>query len=228
MRLKSREKFVPGGFQVLIPQAGMKKPFSGSFSEAVRFLHSFRSKNPALVEKNGWSLDIAQIEADVDLYNSQRMVAAGYLNFVELEGEVPGEKKKSLAVSFRSVRNAVAKAKTAAAIYSDLFGPDGKVVAKEEAERRAAICVECPRHDTTGGLAKYLVKEAAAEIMAVFGILKNKDVTTSLDDKLGVCEICECPMRAKVHVSNEILKKHIKPDQIAKLHEKCWIPAAIA
>jgi len=212
---------------VLIPEAGMKAPFAGSFNEAVQFLHNFRRKNPALVQKNGWSLDIHDIERDVDLYNSQRMVAAGYLNFVDLEDDVPIQKKTSSGL-FRSVANAAAKAKTALAIYRDLFGQDGKVVAKEESERRAAVCVKCPQNDVAGGLTKYFLKEAAHEIMAVAGMLKDMDVTTSQDAKLGVCQACECPLVAKLHISNEILKKNIKPDQVAKLDPGCWIPAAIA
>src|SRR5213594_3383902 len=89
MRLKSRTTFPPGGFQVLIPEAGMKKPFNGSFSEAVKFLMDFRHRNRGLVEKNGWSLDREIVEVDVDLYNAQRLVASGYFGFVELEGDPP-------------------------------------------------------------------------------------------------------------------------------------------
>jgi len=225
MRLKSRTKFPPGSFQMIHPEAGQKEPWKGSFSEIVSKELVFRSKNPVLVQKNGWSLNIEDIEGDVDFYNSQRMIAGGFLNFVELEGEVPAQKKTGL---FANVASAAAKVKTALAIYRDLLGPDGKVVAKEESERRAAICVQCPKNDIAGGLKKYFIKEAAREIMLVAGMLKDINVSTSQDDNLGVCEACECPMAVKVHVSNEILKKHISPDQVSKLHESCWIPAAIA
>lgn len=213
---------------MLFPQAGMKKPFSGSFSEAVKFTYDFFAKNPALVEKNGWALNIEYVEAFVDEYNTQRMIAGGYLNFVEVEGIVPAQKKTMMSRLSRSVVNVAEKVKTAAAIYLDLFGPDGKIVAKEEAERRAAVCVVCPKNDVTGGLTKYFLKESASEIMLVAGMLKDRDATTSLDDKLGVCQACECPMRAKVHVEAHVLKKHLKPDQIAKLDPNCWIPDAIA
>ena len=225
MRLKSREKFIPGEFQVLIPQAGMKQPFKGSFSEAVQFLYAFRAKNTALTEKHGWSLDLDVVADDVDAYNAQRMAAAGYFNFVEMEAN--SIQKKTSSGMFDRVANAAGTIKTALAIYRDLFGPDGKVVAKDEAERRATICVACPKNDTAGGLKKYLVEKAAKEIMGVFSMLKSKNATTSFDDKLGVCQACECPMRAKVHVESHVLKKHIKPDQIAKLDTNCWIPPAI-
>jgi len=227
MKLKSRDKFIPGEFQAIHPEAGQTAPWKGSFSEIVRKELDFRSRNPALVEKNGWSLDPDDVADDIDRYNAHRMVAAGYLNFVDLEGESPVQKKTGLMGKLRNAANAVGNIKTALAIYRDLFGPDGKVIAKEEAERRASVCVACPKNDVTGGLTKYFVKETARELMLVAGMLKDMDVSTSLDDKLGVCQACECPLRAKIFVRNDILKKHIKSDQVAKLHESCWIPAAI-
>lgn len=227
MRLKSRTKWLPHGFQLLLPQIGMKEPISGSFTDVVEAFSRIVDKNPDLAEKHGWPTNRTDQEDWIDERESHRMVAHGWLNFVDLEGASPTQKKTS-SKPFASVASAAGKAKTALAIYRDLFGPDGKVVAKEEAERRAAICVECPKNDTAGGLKKYFVEKAAAEIMGVFGMLKDLDVTTSLDNKLGTCEACSCPMRAKVHVSNEILKNNLKPDQIAKLDKNCWIPAAIA
>jgi len=226
MRLKSRTKFPAGGFHVLIPEAGMKAPFAGSFNEAVQFLHNFRRKNPALMQKNGWSLDIHDIENDVDEYNAQRMVAAGYLNFVDIEGDVPVQKKTSSGL-FRSVANAAAKAKTALAMYRDMFGMEGTVPVPE-AERRSAICLACPEHDTTGGLQKYFIKEAANELMGLFGMLKDMDVKTSVDDKLGVCRVCSCAMRAKVFTESKVIKRNMNPEEIAKLPTNCWIPPAIA
>jgi hypothetical protein len=227
MRLKSRDKFVPGEFQMIHPEAGQKAPWKGSFSEIVRKELDFRSKNPTLVQKHGWSLEYRDVEDAVDLYNAQRMVAGGYFNFVDLDGGSPIEKKTTKGL-FRSVAGAVGNVKVALAIYRDLLGPDGKVVAKDESERRATICTKCPQNDTAGGLKKYFLKEAAREIMLVAGMLKDLNVTTSLDDKLGVCEACECPMIAKVHTTNEVLKKHMPQEQIAKLDPNCWIPKAIA
>lgn len=229
MRIKNRDKWIPGGYQVLIADAGMKKPFSGSFNEAVNFLHAFRAKNPALCEKHGWSLDIDDITLAVDLYNCQRMIASGFDGFVELEGEAAEKKKIGPASSlFRKGANAVGQIKTAVSMYADLFGTQGKVVSRDEAEARAAVCVACPLNDASGGLKKYFVTETARELMALFGMLNDMDLKTSLDDKLGVCTACSCPMRAKAWIDGAILKKNIPKEDIAKLHPDCWIPSAIA
>lgn len=212
---------------MLHPDAGQKEPWKGSFSEIVRKEMDFRAKNPTLVQKHGWSLDPNDVANDVDLYNAQRMVAGGFFNFVDLEGPMPAQKKTQMG-AFRNFASGVAAVKTALAIYRDLFGPEGKVVPKQESERRAAICETCPGNDVTGGLKKYFVEKAAAELMSVFGMQKDLDVTTSRDDKLGICKFCDCALKSKVHVENAVLKKHIKPEQISNLAPQCWIPEAIA
>lgn len=226
MRLKSREKWPPHGFTLLLPEIGMKSPLTGSFNEMVDAFSRIVQKNPALAQKHNWPTYREAQEDWLDEREAQRMVAHGWFNFVIMEGSPPSFQKKTSLVA--RVGNVAGAAKTALAIYSDLFGPGGDVVAKEEAERRAAICVKCPKHDAVGGLKKYFIKAAANELMAVFAMLKSKDITTSLDDQLGVCQVCECPMRAKVFIEAHVLKKHLKPDQIAKLDSKCWIPPAIA
>lgn len=222
MRLKSRDKWVPGGFQILIPQAGMKAPFSGSFSDAVRFLHSFRSKNPALCEKHGWSLDIAQIETDVDLYNAQRMVAAGFLNFVEIEGQPPPIQHGDVSVKKKGVvAGGVSAALTGAKIYKEMFA-GSQPVSLAEAERRASICEVCPQNKR-GGFKDWFVSQTAKALTELVGMMNDMNLRTSKDGNLGKCETCDCPMRAKIWPQLDVILKHMKPDQIKKLDPKCWI-----
>src|SRR5438477_12012343 len=140
-RLKSRDRFPVGGFCVLHASSGMTKPFSGSFSECVTFETKFRKSNPTNCERENLPLDQTAIEDWVDEQNALRMIAGGWFQFVE-EGQTfpmqqPGQKKSWLG-------NAAAKAKTAVAIYRDLFGSDGKTVAPELAAKRAAVCMACP------------------------------------------------------------------------------------
>ena len=226
MRLKSRDKWVPHGFQILLPEIGMKEPITGSFNAVVNAFARIVEKNPALAEKKGWPKDRQSQEDWIDEREAQRMAAHGWMNFVEMEGQPPTIQKKTSLVA--RVGSVAAGVKTALAIYRDLFGPDGKVVAKEEAERRAAVCVACPQNDVAGGLRKYFVKEAAREIMMVAGMLKDMNATTSLDAKLGVCQSCQCPLGAKVFIEAHVLKKNLKPEQISKLDPNCWIRPLVA
>lgn len=107
MRLKSREKWVPGGFQVLHPEVGQKEPFSGSFSEAVRFEVNFRRKNPGICAKNGWSANAEEVEEFVEDYNARRCVAGGWLNFVALDVAPPRVPVSAAAAPGQSVQKKV-------------------------------------------------------------------------------------------------------------------------
>ena len=223
MRLKSRDKWIPSGFQMIHPEAGMKVPWSGSFSEIVQKELAFRSKNPTLAQKHGWSLEIEDVESAVDLYNAQRMVASGFLGFVELEGDVPSSPPGG---NRRSGPGVVAAAVSGLAIYSELFTV-GKPVAKEVAEARAAICVECPMN-RVGNLRDWFAAHISNGIMELYAMLKEQSLTTTRDNELGTCSACLCPLRAKIFIDAATLKRHTKPSVIAELDPHCWIPSAIS
>jgi hypothetical protein len=200
------------------PEAGQKKPFSGSFTEAVKFEFNFRTKNPEITKKNNWSLNIADIENDVDAYNAQRMVAGGFLNFVDLEGQSP----PYVGGSSRGNVGVVAAAVSGLAVYRELFSNQSVPVARDEAERRAAICAACPQN-AKGGLREFFVEAVAKGITELYGIMKDLELTTSRDKELGTCKACACPTRAKCWVALETINKHMKPAVKAKLDVGCWI-----
>ena len=66
-----------------------------------------------------------------------------------------------------------------------------KYANKEEAEKRAAVCVQCPYNvfPDKDGFIKW-TDEIAYHALG--------DRTTELDDHLGNCAICSCPMRVKI------------------------------
>ena len=59
--------------------------------------------------------------------------------------------------------------------------------------------------------------------MGLMEILKDQKLQTSLDPYLGICEACECPMRAKVWSPVDVILKHIQPEEVEKLDPGCWI-----
>ncbi len=205
---------------MLHAEAGMVKPFAGSFTEAVNFETSFRKKNPALVAKNNWSLDPDDIANDVDAYNAQRMVAGGWLNFVDMEGIPP-----PAGGAARSGLGAVAAEVSGLAVYRELFTGGSVPVAHEEAERRAAICAVCPVNNTKLNFRQRFRDYVAKGLTELVGILRDLDFQTSHDRQLGTCDACECPLFAKVHIAMPTILKHLKPAQHAKLHSSCWITA---
>lgn len=81
-------------------------------------------------------------------------------------------------------------------------------VSKEEAERRAGICSTCP-HNVKGN-------EGWADLVAYHSI---GDRTTPYDSKLGMCELCSCPLRAKVHLGGDL---GINMETLRLLPDFCW------
>jgi len=226
MRLKSRTLFIPGEFQMIHPEVGQKTPWHGSFSEIVKLEADFRAKNPALVTKNNWSLDLEDVANAVDEYNAQRMIAGGFFGFVDLEGETPSAPKAHRPVRGGSLAKRVEGVKSAMAMFRDIFGPDGKAVSKEVAEIRATSCVKCPLNQK-GTLGEFFKTPIANSITGLFGLMRDKSFTTSRDDELGICEACGCVNRAKIFATGEVLSKNMAAEEIARLHPDCWIPDAI-
>lgn len=224
-RLKSRDKFPPGEFQVIHPEAGMKAPFAGSFREAVLFELAWRRKNAALAEKLGLPPDLAMCEAWVDEQNAIRCLQSGWGSFVDTDGSslpIDPAQKKSL---FGVAAVGVAKGLSALSAYQSMFGPDGPV-GKDVAEARAAVCHKCPKNDTQRGFTAYFVRAAADGIMGLLGALKDLGVQVAEPKKLGICQACLCPMRAKVFVSTKWIRGHIPEMNLGDLqpaNPKCWI-----
>lgn len=196
----------------------MKAPFSGSFDEAVVFEFKFRKSNPQLAANLGLELTVGACETYVDDYNAQRCIAGGWLNFVDSQSPPPEPsyvKKNPLASAAGTLKSAVSA-------WAELFGTSHPVP-KELGEQRALVCSVCPQNDTEGGLLAYFTDELAKKAMSVVAVLKDQDRTTSVDDKLGVCKACHCPMRAKVFVSLENIVQNMQAEAWPKLDQACWI-----
>lgn len=225
MRLKSRNKFPPGEFQLLLPETGMKESVHGSFDEVVNAFALIVKKNPALAQKQGWPYDRSGQENFVEDQNARRLMAAGWSKFVEVETQsAPISWTPSIDVKKNPFGKVVQRAKAAVSAYEDLFinGP----VESSLSESRANVCSVCPRNNTKDSLADIFVESAASAISSLISFTRSKNLTTSLDDKLGICEACGCPMKAKVHVRvDELVKSMPKEDYdaLSKENPVCWI-----
>ena len=86
-------------------------------------------------------------------------------------------------------------------------------VSQEEADRRASICVKCPKNvfPDKGAFLKWSDEIAYHSI---------GDRRSKLHDELGNCEICSCPMRAKVWHDGKI---DLEPEWIEPMKSVgCW------
>ena len=89
------------------------------------------------------------------------------------------------------------------------------LVPQEEAERRAAICAECPHNRgeevsfCVGCWSAKFVKDAAEALSTR---------RTSLDHKLDTCSLCSCSLKMKVHVRKEAMQ-----DKQITWPANCWM-----
>jgi len=76
-------------------------------------------------------------------------------------------------------------------------------VSQQVADARAEVCVGCrfnKKIDKHSRLQRYTDKYVRSMV---------GDRKTSFDDKLYSCEVCSCPLRAKVHVSQKITQESL-------------------
>lgn len=153
-RLKSRTKHPPGAFQILFPELGMEKPFSGSFDACKTFVRGIFQKNPFYVKKNGWSLDDNFIDNLVEAQNVARLIAHGWTTFLVVDGadapavQAAKAQKKTQnqvvavgrAASGNSFVGHVRKAAAGIGLVRDWLGEGLEPVSQEIADKRAWTC----------------------------------------------------------------------------------------
>lgn len=219
--LKSRNHFPPGGFIFRQPQTGWEAPRHLSFDATVKEIIRHRINNP----QHKLPVDRATVEAELENFTIARLKARPGWEAYLTDGEptVP----KSLPLRDRAAR-VVAGAKkyvtntvAGASLWAKFFG-DGEPVSKDVAERRAAICIACPYH-LRGNFAQRFNSVVGRELQAIFGKLKEVNMTTAYDESLTVCDICDCPMRAKVWIPIDRIESDLKEETKAKLPKHCWI-----
>jgi hypothetical protein len=79
---------------------------------------------------------------------------------------------------------------------------DRQLVPQEEAERRAAICADCPFNVGMSGCAV-----CYATLNGLRGSMMHR--STSQDDKLQACGICGCDNKTQAHIPLNVLAKGV-------------------
>lgn len=125
-----------------------------------------------------------------------------------------GEHEKGDVVQ-RMVSARAVKEATALKTVRLKWDQDRFLVPMAEVERRAEICVKCPLNyqgfcTTCNGLKDYVVEAIG-------------DRRSTVDAKLGVCSICSCLLKAKVHISLEALNAARKSPDEGQYPPNCWL-----
>lgn len=221
-KLKDRNKQIPNGFKFLQPETGWTSTPWASFSTIVRQLRDHRTGNPYLAQKHNWNTDDGVIADEVDAYNAAICQAHGWKDYI-IDGSFnvsspdyspPVRTKKKGAVVQRLVRGGIA--------WATWLGTGRKPVEPTLSEARAQVCVKCPLNRQGNWIEEFEMK--AAEVLKTQIGLKNKmDLKTSVDDRLGICDACGCPMELKVHADLEFILQKTDTETKAAFDPLCWI-----
>lgn len=104
----------------------------------------------------------------------------------------------------------------------DWLGDDQAPVAVEIAERRAAVCADCPKNDG-GDWKAYFTVPIAEKIRQQMALRHDLELRTSLDNRLTVCSGCDCPLALKVWAPLDHVLAHTSEETKGRLDERCWV-----
>ena len=233
--LKEPQKSIPGGFQFFVPQTNWKPaPFS-SIDSIVQQLIQHRRGRPDLVAKHGWSLDLAQVTAEVTAYQVAVCVQNGWNDYLlgGSEGAVPFQPptRHSLLSKVRSVAGG-------AEILVNWMQEGQPTVSQEVANKRAFVCAElqregrkdengnpipgCPKNGK-GGLEAYFTVPVSNAIRHELERKREMKLETPSDESLNVCTACSCPLKLKVWVPLPNILPNLTAEQKVALDSSCWI-----
>lgn len=121
------------------------------------------------------------------------------------------------------IKSAIAFAKAALTPDEDLFVP------QDEAERRALVCLNCPRN------VQFLNgHDANSPTLAQSQFCQLAEgKTTTVDGSLGLCGVCTCVNKCKVHFNKEFIRKSATKELLGQFDQQyigrngkihtCWI-----
>jgi len=222
----NEHRIPPGGWR--FRQAETKwvapTPISSTLSQTVELIRKMRLKNPAIVAKFKLSTNPEAIKAEVVRYNRKLNglpEEATPLPFSAPHSRFAGAARDAVGGSMTNLKRAA----QGAAVVLEWLGSGATPVAQELAEKRATICVACPKNQegswfTEGPAA--LIKKSVETWKSVTG-KTDFEFKTAQGDALKSCDVCKCLMPLKVFVPlNHILEK-TNAEVMAEFPANCWI-----
>lgn len=209
-----RHTFPNGGWMFRQPQTGWVNPYAMvSFNDSVRAIIKHRQANRAMIVKHNLSTDFNTVADELEDYTRKRLglPAKG-------SASTPFPYSPS-SPSFTGVAAGIKRAAQGTSVILDWLQAGGKPVEQPLADKRAAICVTCPRN-----VAGAWYTTAPAELIrAVLSSRADLKLATPSDDRLQSCDVCKCLMRLKVWTPLDYIVTNTKPEVMAEFPSNCWI-----
>lgn len=219
-RLVDRNRQIPGGYIFRIPALGWQSTPWASFDSITRSAIGALQGNPSVAQRLGWDLSYDAMANRIDEFNASVCKHMGWTDYY-----VEGGSGGAAAPAPFPQPNLLSRLGNLAVGGKTLvkwINSGAEAVPKDQAEKRASICSECPLNERGDWLSLFTLPAAEA-IRKEIGRKREWKLETANDHLLGSCEACDCPMILKVHVPIKTILEALKPEQRQKLHPKCWI-----
>ena len=205
-----------GGWKFRQAQTNWENP-SAMIGKAasVESIRKHRLANPAITAKHQLSTDPAVIEREL-------------IQFQQLRGALPPEQqpagffapaRSSLPARVVAAAGEIRTAAQGAGVLLDWLTSGGAPVAQELANKRAAICVGCPKNVE----GSWFLTTAAEVIKSTLEARKDLTLVTPSDAALKSCDVCKCINRLKVWCPLSHILAKSKAEILAAFPPQCWV-----
>lgn len=231
----------PGGWIFYQPESDWwaPLPLANNFQAQVKNIIAHRKANPRF----NLPVDEAAVAAELEAFTEARWRKTysqrGMQKFLH---ETPEDKKKDWSAIRSSSSTGRAVAGRAGGVVRAAVGLGGKAlgldtrgleewlghggiaVARELAEKRAAVCASCPANQS--GWREMLTVPAANKIALYLEQKHQLHLATSHDEKLEECSVCHCVLTLKVWQPLEFALTSETEETLeerVKANPGCWI-----
>ena len=205
-----------GGFVFYQPQTAWHNPAAMiGESASIDAIRRHRLANPAICAKHKLSTDPAEIGRELIAFQRAR----GALPPEQQPAGFFAPARSSLPARVVAVAGEIKTAAQGTAVVLDWLTSGGAPVAQELANKRAAICVGCPKNVE----GSWFTTAPAELIKATLEARKDLTLATPSDAALKSCAVCRCLLALKVHCPLAHIVAKTKPEIMAEFPAPCWI-----
>ena len=212
----------PGGWQFRQPEFGnwtVQSPISKTLNQAVMEVVAGRKKNSALTAKLKLPTIPDAVRTEVIRFNRKRLGLNPDGAPIPFPVSHRSFAQEAVGVVAADPMSGLKRAASGTAVVIDWLASGGAPVRQDLADRRAQICVSCPKN-VEGA---WYTTAPAELIRKTLEARQDLKLETPYDAALKSCDVCKCLMRLKVWTPLEFILSKTKPEIMAEFPAHCWI-----
>ena len=118
--------------------------------------------------------------------------------------------------------NKLKQIKSFAGLYVQWLGDGGKPVHPDQSQKRANICLKCPQNNTKLSIGEVFKGKVADTVRRQIELKNELRLRVDGEKSLGICDICQCVLRLKVHVPFQFVDESTDDDTVMLFPQECW------